>query len=437
MKTLTIVALIAAFAVSGLAQKFTEANNPPAAWSLVFLESAARRKALPESRARVALAEAVEIKNADALESGGVPNYIRAMAQNTKAAPQFANLVQTFLFGGTVAPETKMAMGLRIAQLYGSGYLYAHTARWLRASAKGQSLLKDWEDRRSFSDAEKTALEYAEKLTGDIHGVSEEDFARARGFYNDSQLIELTMTVCFFNHFVRFVEATGLPVEDWVLNDKAPKFDASVNKTVPPPARVALVSDGEMTQAQTILETAKKAQTENPRQSLGLGIANSQRAFLRVPALGQAWRDFGFQNRASWTIDRSIQLQISFAVSMANGCRYCTLHQVLGLRRLGVDPKKLLAMKKDDSALTPRELTAVEFARKLTKQPASVTDADFEKLKKEFGEQGAVEVVLQTGAFAFMNRFTDGLRLPSEDEAVKTYQEVYGDGAYRDWKLPK
>jgi hypothetical protein len=24
-----------------------------------------------------------------------------------------------------------------------------------------------------------------------------------------------------------------------------------------------------------------------------------------------------------------------------------------------------------------------------------------------------------------MNRFTDGLRLPSEDEAVKIYQEVY------------
>jgi hypothetical protein len=28
--------------------------------------------------------------------------------------------------------------------------------------------------------------------------------------------------------------------------------------------------------------------------------------------------------------------------------------------------------------------------------------------------------------FAYMNRFTDGLRLPSEDEAIKTYQETYG-----------
>ncbi len=425
MKVLSIAILILSFVVSALA------NNP-----LTDLEKMAREKM--KAKPRVALAEVREIKNADALETGRVPNYIKALAQNTKAAPQFANLVQTFLFGGSVSPETKMAMGLKIAQIYGSGYLYAQTNRWLRATDKGQNLLKSWEDKKSFTEAEKIALDYAEKLTNDIHGVTDDDFAKTRGFYNDSQVIELTMTVSFFNHFVRFVEATNLPVEDWILNDKSPKMVASINKTVAPSARVALVSDVEMSQTQTILENAKQAQTQPASQGLGLGVANSQRAFLRVPALGQAWREFGFQNRAAWTIERNIQLQISFAVSMANGCRYCTLHQVQGLRRLGVDPKKLLAMKKDDSALTPRELTAVEFARKLTEKPASVTDEDFEKVKKEFGEQGAVEVVLQTGAFAFMNRFTDGLRLPSEDEAVKTYQETYGDGTYKtDWKFQK
>ncbi len=423
MKVLSIAFLLLSFVVAGLA------NN-----TLSDLEKLARKKM--KAKPRVALADVKEIKNADALETANVPNFIKALAQNTKAAPQFANLVQTFLFGGTVTPETKMAMGLKAAQIYNSGYLYAHTNRWLRATDKGQNLLKNWENKKSFSEAELLAIDYAEKLTNNIHGVSDADFAKVRGVFNDSQIVELTMTVCFFNQFVRFVEATNLPVEDWVLNDKSPKLAASINRTIAPAARVALVSDVEMNQTQTILENAKQAKTQPASQGLGLGIANSQRAFLRVPALGQAWREFGFQNRSNWTIDRNIQLQISFAVSMANGCRYCTLHQVQGLRRLGVEPKKLLAMKKDDAALTPRELTAVEFARKLTKKPNSVTDADFEKLKKEFGEQGATEVVLQTGAFAFMNRFTDGLRLPSEDEAVKIYQETYGDGTYKsDWKF--
>lgn len=389
------------------------------------------------AKARVALSDPADVKNPDPLGGTAVPNYIRALAANTKSAPQFANLVQTFLFGGSLPPETKMAMGLRISQMYDSPYLYAQVSRWLRASGRGRDLLRDWDKGGKSGPAEALAIEYAEKLTKDIHGISDLDFQRVRGEFNDSQIIELTMTVSFFNHFVRLVEALNLPVEEWTLNDKNPVTAPSVDRTVKPTARVALVSDTEMSQSQTVVENAKQAASQPANQGLGLGIANSQRAFLRVPLMGQAWREFGFQNRGTWTIERNIQLQISFAVSMVNGCRYCTLHQVQGLRRLGVDPKKLLAMKKDDSQLRPRELTAVEFARKLTIAPNSTTAADFEKIRKEFGDSGAVEVVLQTGAFAFMNRFTDGLRLPSEDEAVKTYQEVYGDGAYRDWKIPK
>jgi AhpD family alkylhydroperoxidase len=422
MKFLSITILLLSFTVSAFAGN-----------SLSDLEKAARSKT--NAKPRVALAEVKDIKNADALETANVPNYIKALAQNTKAAPEHANLVQTFIFGGTLPPETKMAMGLRVAQIYGSGYLFAHTSRWLRAGEKGNTFLKSWDDRKSFTEAEKNAIDYAEKLTNDIHGVSDADFAKVRAFYNDSQIVELTMTVCFFNHFVRLVEALNLPVEEWVLNDKNPKAPEITAFSVPK-ARIGLVSDRELDAGSLSLANAK--QTQDPKQSLGVGIANSQRAMMRVPDFQKAWRDFGFQNRQNWTIDRNIQLQISFTVSMTNGCRYCTLHQVQGLRRLGVDPKKLLAMKKDDSALTARELTAVEFARKLTKEPGKVTDDDFEKLKREFGEQGAVEVVLQTGAFAFMNRFTDGLRLPSEDEAVKTYQEVYGDGTYKsEWKNEK
>lgn len=400
--------------------------------SLSSLETLARSKT--SIKVRVPLAEVTGIKNADALESPNAPNYIRALAQTTKSAPQYAALVQTFIFGGTVSPETKMAIGLRISQFYGSPYLYAQTTRWMRASERGRTMLADWDKRRAFSDSDNKALTYAEKLTNDIHGVTDSDFANVRGAFNDAQLVELTMTVCFFNHFVRLVEALNLPVERWVLDDASPKMPNIAPFSVPK-ARVALVSDKELDAGTLALAAMKQAQTQSPQQGLGLGIANSQRAMMRVPDLQAAWREFGNQNRQTWSIERNIQLQISFAVSMANGCRYCTLHQVLGLRRLGVDPKKLLAMKKDDAALTQRELTAVVFARKLTDQPTSITDEDFVRLKKEFGESGAVEAILQTGAFAFMNRFTDGLRLPSEDEAVKTYIEIYGDGSLTQYKF--
>ncbi|NOT49452.1 MAG: hypothetical protein HOP17_17145 [Acidobacteria bacterium] len=389
------------------------------------------------ANARVQLADVQDIKNADVLRSGNVPNYIRAMRQHTKAASQYADLVQTVLFGGTVSPETKMAMGLRIAQTYNSPYLYAQANRWMRASRSGREMLADWVNRAAQPAAEKLAVDYAERLTKDIHGVTDTDFAAVRSVYNDAQIVELTMTVCFFNHFVRLAEGLNLPVETWVLDDKSPKMP-EIEAFANPKARIALVSDKEPDAGTSALAAVKQAEAQAPQNGLGIGIANSQRAMMRVPDFQAAWRNFGSQNRQSWSIDRNIQLQISFAVSMANGCRYCTLHQVLGLRRLGVDTKKLLSMKKDDSALTPRELAAVVFARKLTVDPASISDNDFAGVKKEFGEGGAVEVILQTGNFAFMNRFTDGLRLPSEDEAVKTYQEVYGDNTYKtDWKKPK
>jgi hypothetical protein len=32
-------------------------------------------------------------------------------------------------------------------------------------------------------------------------------------------------------------------------------------------------------------------------------------------------------------------------------------------------------------------------------------------------------------------RHVDGLRLPSEDEAVKTYKEIYGDGSLKQYKF--
>ncbi len=368
------------------------------------------------------------LKFADPLGSTQVPNYIKALAQHTQAAQRFADLVKAFLFSGTLQPELKMAMAVRVAQQLGSAYTVAHATRWLRSTERGRELLVQLRSGKldTLTPAEQLGLAYADALTHGVHDVSDADFKKTRALYNDSQIVELTMAVCFFNYFTRLNEALNLPVEVWVL-DGSSSSSAVTASYQPPVARVALVSDEQISAATSV---AAAALQPRPAGGFGLGIANSQRAFLLVPTLGQAWREYGAAARGNFTINREIQLQVSFAVSMANGCRYCTLHQVLGLRRLGVDAGKLVSMKKDDSSLTPRELTAVSFARKVTREPAAVTDEDFKKLKKEFGEQGAFEVLLQTCGFSFMNRFTDGLRLPSEDEAIRVYKETYGS----DWK---
>ena len=410
---LTTLLILVTFCVSSFAQNSLT--------SLDALNQVAQQKLAAQANVPLAEVTAEFINGADVLEAGKIPNYVRALSLLPTAAKPFAAAFKAYLYNGTIAPETKMAMGLRIAQVYGSAYPAIHLQRLLRASENGQKLLAALKTGNvaTLSMSEQAALRYTELLTRDIHGVSDAEFQKTRASFNDSQVVELTMTTCFFNYFLRFCEGTNLSVEKWALDEPVAKIAAT--KFELPPARVALVSDSEMTAVTEMLTAAK-----TPANNWNIGIANSQRAFLLVPDINRVWRAYTTPTRNYESVSREIKLHVSFAISMANGCRYCTLHQVLGLRRLGVDPSKLMAMAKDDSALTARELAAVRFARKITREPAKLTKADYDALIKEFQPQGALEILLQCGNFAYMNRFTDGLRLPSEDEAIKVYHETYG-----------
>lgn len=423
---MTCVRSLSFFVLAALVATSVSAAPAPLV-PLADLEAQARARTTAVARVPLAAPTVEAIRGAESFEapgSGRVPNYLRALAVKPAVVQPFAALVKTFVLEGTLPPSLKLAMATRIAQANRSPYAVAHLVRLLRATgADGEALLTKLRANQidGLSPADRLALRWAELQTFDIHGMTDDEFRQLRGYYSDSEIVELTFTVCFFNYFSRMVEGLGLPVEPWVL-DAAVKPAAMKPWTRDRnPSRVALISDAEIEGTGEVLRASRQ-----PAQGgLGLGMANSQRAMFRVPALAQAWRAFGASNSTS-SVGRDILLQVSFAVSMANGCRYCTIHQVVGLRRLGVDPTKLLAMEKDDSALTAREKAAVLFARKLTASPSSVTNADYAALTQTFGEQGALEVLLQTCNFSFMNRFTDGLRLPSEDEAIHMYREVYG-----------
>lgn len=354
---------------------------------------------------------------------GNVPNYLRALAIIPGAAEPFANAYRAMLVAGTVETETKAAMGLQIAHQLKSPYMVAHLRRILAATDRGRALQRHVEESAAARPSQDAAVRYASWLTSDVHGVDDERFGMVRAHYTDPQMVELTMVVSFFNYFTRLAEAARLPIEPWALDTPVVLPALPGDRR---PARVGLLMDEQIYWAAGVVA----AREDSAGEGGDLRLVNSQRAMNLVPDVTTAWRAYTGAAGRDATVDRELRLHVSFAVSMANGCRYCTLHQVQGLRRLGVSPDKLLQMRKDDSALAPRELAAVVFARKLTSDPAGVTDADYDALKAEFGERGALEVVLQTANFAFMNRFTDNLGLPSEDEAIQVYRDVYG----ADWE---
>ena len=420
-----VIATLLALALSPASR----ADEPAAAAidpgaSLAALSEQARVRLQASPRVVLAPASAEVFRDLEGLEEPRgerIPNYLRALAATHPGAVQpMIRLLQAVLWHGAVPPETKLAMGLRIAQINRSPYLASHLDRYLRAMPQGPGLLAQVSSAATLESTPSLALGYAEKLTRNVNGVSKDDFRQVRAHFNDSQIVELTFTVCYFNYLARFAEGLNLPVEPWALDSAFTPPQAAHDA---PFARVALVSDLQVSEVERMVERMRKFGVQ---RGSGLGLANSLRAMLLSPAIGGAWMDYMMAVRDGTQMDREMNLHVSFAVSMANGCRYCTLHQVQGLRRLEVSPTKLMQMKKDDSALTPRELTAVQFARKLTAKPSEVTNTDYDRLRAEFGDRGAFELLLQTCTFAFMNRFTDGLQLPSEDEAIKIYREVYG-----------
>lgn len=58
-----------------------------------------------------------------------------------------------------------------------------------------------------FTDAEKAALAYAERLTLDPHGIDDPLFARLRSFYDEGEIVEISAMAGLFNYFNRVNDA--------------------------------------------------------------------------------------------------------------------------------------------------------------------------------------------------------------------------------------
>jgi alkylhydroperoxidase family enzyme len=67
--------------------------------------------------------------------------------------------------------------------------------------------LADFEKRSDFTDAEKAALRFAERMTRDPHTVDDALWAELRRYFDEGEIIEIAASVGLFNYFNRFNDA--------------------------------------------------------------------------------------------------------------------------------------------------------------------------------------------------------------------------------------
>ncbi|MBM3943557.1 MAG: peroxidase-related enzyme [SAR202 cluster bacterium] len=138
-------------------------------------------------------------------------------------------------------------------------------------------------------------------------------------------------------------------------------------------------------------------------------------------------------------LNRAQEEAIATVVAAANQCRYGAMTHSGFLRRHCADRSLAGQLINDfaraDLGLADRRM--LEFAVKLTKEPAAVTRQDVEDLRAVgFEDPQVLSIVLLTCLYNFMNRLADGLGVdvpPSYQTAMQRW--LTGPAAQAQWLM--
>ncbi len=116
---------------------------------------------------------------------------------------------------------------------------------------------------------------------------------------------------------------------------------------------------------------------------------------------------------------------IGIFVSLLNGCSYCVEHHFAGLRRLLRDDARAAAIR---SALETetfagvfdrRERAILDYAQRLTRAPAEMTDREIAALRDAGLDDGEILEVNQVASyFAYVNRTVLGLGVTTQGDTL-------------------
>ena len=124
-------------------------------------------------------------------------------------------------------------------------------------------------------------------------------------------------------------------------------------------------------------------------------------------------------------LSRAQREMIAVVVSRANDCDYCVSHHREALARYVRDPELLDAIASDyrQAPIEDKTRTLLDYADKLTRTPAAITEADVEQLRGAgYDDEDILLSNLITAYFNFVNRIALGLGVEFNAEEVQGYK---------------
>lgn len=136
-----------------------------------------------------------------------------------------------------------------------------------------------------------------------------------------------------------------------------------------------------------------------------------------LPRATAAFLELDLAQRTKSPVEPGLRAAMRWVAAEANHCTYAQATAAADAVRVGVPAGKLEGLKSEGyPGWSPQEKAALAFARKMSVDSDSVTDAEFAELVTLFGDRQAASMVLMMAYANFQDRFLLAIGAPLEAE---------------------
>jgi alkylhydroperoxidase family enzyme len=359
-----------------------------------------------------------------------------------------------------VNAKLRAAMRWVAAQANHCEYAEAYAAADARRAGLDGSQLKALEDEGypGWSGDERSALEFARKMTLASDEVSDLDFGALVRAFGERQAASMVLLLAYANFQDRLLICLGATMEPGgPLQPVDVSFDPAsftIRPTPPPPRKKSLLP--KPVGKDVVQDEPGWTEVSYDTLQERLEFQRSNPTRLRIPSWDEAARNlpdglmkkpsdivwyrivFGYAPElavpfeifmrtagaeAAPNYDRVFGQSLFWIVTRTINCPYCMGHcemnwEVAGLSKSEIAQRSRLLAGDDWSSFPPAEQRAFAFGRKLTKAPWTVSDDDLQTLKRDYGADRALIVALNASRYNYMTRISNGFQLKLERENV-------------------
>ena len=148
-----------------------------------------------------------------------VQNIFKMIAHSDISVREFIRLGARLLTKPHLEPRFRELAILRIAQLLGARYEWAHHVPIaVGTGVTGEQIkeIEEWRESPLFTDEEKTVLKFTEEIVRDSQ-PGDYTFAAASKFLDSPSMVELTLSIGYWSMVAKFLKTFQVDVEEEFL----------------------------------------------------------------------------------------------------------------------------------------------------------------------------------------------------------------------------